>query len=75
MGNMFIKIKNQNSKPNSLSRSLLSTNLEEKINYLNDKLDMLDDKIWSIESNTQTNFKLISNDLHVLNKKINEIKN
>tara|TARA_B110000285_G_C14737640_1_gene429352 strand:- start:353 stop:571 length:219 start_codon:yes stop_codon:yes gene_type:complete len=69
MGNMFTKIKNQKSKPNSLSRSLLHEDMMEKINYLIDKVDTLDDKVYVLEANTQANFKVLSNDIHYLDNK------
>ena len=45
MGNLCTQIKNQNDESNALSRTLLHDDLNEKINYLIDKVDMLDDKI------------------------------
>ena len=63
MGNVFT-IKNQNSKSNSLSRSLLHHDLMEKINYLYDKVEMLDDKVYVLESHTQANLKVMSSDIH-----------
>ena len=75
MGNVFIRSKSQNSKStNVLSRSLLSENILDQIRYLNDKLDIIDDKIWLLEANTKANMEVMSNDIHLLNKKINEIK-
>ena len=75
MGNVFVRSKNQNSKStNVLSRSLLSENILDQIRYLNDKLDIIDDKIWLLEANTKANMEVMSNDIHLLNKKINEIK-
>tara|TARA_R110001599_G_scaffold347103_1_gene573071 strand:+ start:1443 stop:1667 length:225 start_codon:yes stop_codon:yes gene_type:complete len=72
MGNVFT-IKNQNSKSNSLSRSLLHHDLMEKINYLYDKVEMLDDKVYVLESNTQANFKVMSSDIHLLGDKLKTI--
>ena len=75
MGNVFIRPKNQNSKStNVLSRSLLSENILDQIRYLNDKLDIIDDKIWVLEAHFKANMEVMSNDIHLLNKKINEIK-
>ena len=75
MGNVFLRTKNQNSKStNSLSRSLLSENLIEQIRYLNDKLDMLDDKLFVMEAHTRANLEVISSDIHLLNKKLNNLK-
>jgi hypothetical protein len=75
MGNVFIRSKSQNSKStNVLSRSLLSENILDQIRYLNDKLDIIDDKIWVLEAHTKANMEVMSNDIHLLNKKINEIK-
>ena len=75
MGNIFVQSKNQNSKStNVLTRSLLSENILDQIRYLNDKLDIIDDKIWVLESHTKANLEVMSSDIHLLNKKINEKK-
>ena len=71
MGNLCTQIKNQNDESNALSRTLLHDDLNEKINYLIDKVDMLDDKIYVLEANTQANFKVLSADIHYLDKYLN----
>ena len=73
MGNMFERQIKPKSESNSLSRSLLHHDLIEKINYLNDKVDMLDDKIFVLESNSQANLKVLSADIHLLNNKLNKM--
>ena len=74
MGNIFIRPENKNIKSNSLSRSLLSDNILDQIRYLNDKLDIIDDKIFVLEQHTKANLEVMSSDIHLLNKKMNEIK-
>ena len=75
MGNAFVRSKNQNSKStNVLSRSLLSENILDQIRYLNDKLDIIDDKIFVLEQHTKANLEVMSSDIHLLNKKMNDIK-
>ena len=46
------------------------TNLIEKLIYLENKFDELDAKMWSLESNTQANIKVMSKDIHSLYEKI-----
>ena len=73
MGNIFLKTQNQNSiSTNSLSKSILSENMLEQIHYINDKLNGIDDKIYVLESHIQANLKVLSSDIHLLNKKINK---
>tara|TARA_R110000737_G_scaffold151845_1_gene181149 strand:+ start:285 stop:500 length:216 start_codon:yes stop_codon:yes gene_type:complete len=62
MGNAFVK----NKKNNELYKSLLETNINEKIIYLDEKLDRLDDKIHVLEQHTKANLIVISNDIHLL---------
>ena len=65
MGNYLLKksptdLINDNK---DLNKSLLQENLIERINYLEDKIDNLDAKLWAFESKTESN-------LHTINKKI-----
>ena len=47
MGNIFIsKTKSATNANHTLNRSLLHHDLIEKINYLENKIDMLDDKVY-----------------------------
>ena len=71
MGNLCNGIKNQNDESNCLSRTLLHDDLHEKINYLIDKVEFLDDKIYVLEANTQANIKVLSADIHYLDKHLN----
>ena len=67
MGNIF---KPEPIKNPDLYKSLIETNLIEKIIYLENKFDELDAKMWSLESNTQANIKVMSKDIHSLYEKI-----
>lgn len=67
MGNIF---KHEPIKNDTLYRSLLETQLIERVDYLENKLDELDAKLWSLESNTQANIKVMSKDIHTLYEKI-----
>ena len=71
MGNIFIKKKKVfNDKTKDLYKSLLHTNINEKISYLENKLDNLDDQFYSFRSNTNANLQVISNDIHLLYDRI-----
>ena len=74
MGNILKAKTKRAHANNSLNRSLLSENLIEQIRYLNDKLDMLDDKLFVMEAHTRANLEVISSDIHLLNKKLNNLK-
>tara|TARA_R110002153_G_scaffold245972_1_gene401545 strand:+ start:167 stop:376 length:210 start_codon:yes stop_codon:yes gene_type:complete len=67
MGNIF---KPEPIKNHDLYKSLIQTNLIEKLIYLENKFDELDAKMWSLESNTQANIKVMSKDIHTLYEKI-----
>ena len=67
MGNIF---KAEPIKNDTLYRSLLETQLIERVDYLENKLDNLDAQIWSLESKTQANIKVMSKDIHTLYEKI-----
>tara|TARA_R110000764_G_scaffold219825_1_gene307989 strand:+ start:166 stop:372 length:207 start_codon:yes stop_codon:yes gene_type:complete len=65
MGNYLLKksptdLINDNK---DLNKSLLQQDLIERINYLEDKIDNLDAKLWAFESKTESNF-------HSINKKL-----
>jgi len=68
MGSFFrkpIKIDNDD-----LTKSLIEKNLNERIIYLEDKIDNLDAKVWSFESKTESNFNTIYNKLKMKNIRI-----
>ena len=67
MGNIF---KTEPIKNNDLYKSLIETNIIEKLIYLENKVDNLDAAIWSLESKTQANIKVISKDIHTIHHKI-----
>ena len=67
MGNIF---KPEPIKNDTLYRSLIESNLIERLIYLENKLDNLDAQIWSLEAKTQANIKVISKDIHTLYEKI-----
>tara|TARA_R110002126_G_scaffold291307_1_gene451613 strand:- start:794 stop:1087 length:294 start_codon:yes stop_codon:yes gene_type:complete len=67
MGNVFIKKRKVfNNENTDLYKSLLKTNINEKLIYLEEKLDRLDDKIYVLEQHTKANLIVISNDIHLL---------
>ena len=64
MGNIFIKKKKVfNHESKDLYKSLLHTNLNEKLNYIEEKLENLDNDFYVFRSNTDANLKIISSDL------------
>ncbi len=64
MGNIFNINKVKKINNDDLYTSLLGCNLNEKI-------IKLEEKIYVLETNTQTNLKIISADVHLLYEKIN----
>ena len=67
MGNIFIKRRKEfNNKNKELYRSLLHTNINEKLSYLEQKLDNLDNDFLKFRCNTDANLKVISSDIHLL---------
>jgi len=72
MGNMFLKKTNFfNNDNKDLYSSLLHTNINERINYIEDKLDNLDNDFYVFRDNTNANIKVISKDIHLLYTKKN----
>jgi hypothetical protein len=69
MGNVFIKKKNTNENK-ELYRSLLHTNINEKMSYIDEKVDFLDNKLHVLEQHTKANILVISNDIHLLYDRI-----
>jgi hypothetical protein len=65
MGNIFIK-KKKNIKNEDLYKSLLSTNLGEKMIYLETKLDNLDEDFYSFRNKTDANLQVMSKDIHTI---------
>ena len=74
MGNLINTIKKNKANANHLSKSLLHQDLLEKMIYLNDKLDFLDDKIFVMEAHTQANLKILSSDVHHLHQRLIDLK-
>ena len=76
MGNVFEKSKNQIGyhANNDLRQSLIHCNLTEKINYLENKLDMLDNDFYVYREITQANIKVMSTDLHHLHQQMVSLK-
>ena len=70
MGNVFIKSPTHEFNDPDLTKSLLLNDLLERIVYIENKIDDLDSHIWKLESKTQANLKVISNDIHLLYSKI-----
>ena len=64
MGNIFEKPRNIKNK--DLYKSLIETNLTERLLYIENKIDNLDAKVWALEANTQANLKVMSADIHDL---------
>ena len=71
MGNVFLK-KSPTYEfiDHDLRKSLLLDDLIERITQLENKVDNLDAKIWQVEANSTANLKVMSNDIHMLDKKI-----
>ena len=67
MGNF---LKAEPIKNDTLYRSLIESNIIERLIYLENKLDDLDAKVWSLEAKTQANIKVLSKDIHTLYEKI-----
>ena len=59
MGSISTKLKKPKSNLNSLSKSLLSDDIEDKLYYLNQKLDMLDDKVFVLAEQTRIQFNIL----------------
>jgi hypothetical protein len=75
MGNIFIaKTKKATNANNTLNRSLLSDNLTEKIIYLENKLDNLDNDFYVYREITNVNIKIMSADLHDLHQRLVDLK-
>ena len=74
MGNIFIAKTKKANANNTLNRNLLSENLTEKIIYLEEKLDNLDNDFYVYREITNANIKIMSADLHDLHQRIVELK-
>jgi hypothetical protein len=76
MGNIFLKAttKSATNANNSLNRSLLHSELIEKIIYLENKVDMLDDKVFILEQHTKANLEVMSSDIHQLHQRLVDLK-
>jgi len=58
MGNYLLKEKVKINN-DDLNRSLIESDLIQRIVYLEDKIDNLDAKIWSFESKCESNFNSV----------------
>mgnify|MGYP003658107523 CR=1 FL=1 len=65
MGNIFIK-KKKNIKNEDLYKSLLYSNLGERIVYIENKLDNLDEDFYVFRGRTDANLQVISKDIHAM---------
>ena len=76
MGNIFLKAttKSATNANKSLNRSLLHSELIEKIIYLEDKLDNLDNDFYVYREITNANIKIMSADLHDLHQRLVDLK-
>ena len=74
MGNLIYPIKKNKANANPLSKSLLHQDLIEKMIYLENKLDFLDDKLFVMEAHTQANLKILSSDVHQLHQRMIDLK-
>lgn len=59
MGSISTRLKKPKSNLNSLSKSLLSDDIEDKLYYINQKLDMLDDKVFVLAEQTRIQFNIL----------------
>ena len=53
-----------------LTKSMLQDNIEERLLYIENKIDILDAHIWKLEGNTKANLEVISSDLNDLYSQI-----
>ena len=77
MGNVFLQsqtTKSATNANNDLRQSLFHCDLIEKINYLENKLNNLDEKLYVLEGNTQANIKVMSADLHQVHQAMVSLK-
>ena len=59
MGSISTRLKKPKSTFNSLSKSLLADDIEDKLYYINQKLDMLDDKVFVLAEKTRIQFNIL----------------
>ena len=71
MGNIFVKKVRRKINNDELYTSLIGCNINEKLIYLETKLDNLDNDFYVYRDNVNANLKIISADLHLLYEKIN----
>tara|TARA_R110000823_G_C15583049_1_gene463286 strand:- start:252 stop:467 length:216 start_codon:yes stop_codon:yes gene_type:complete len=69
MGNIFIK-KKKNIKNEDLYKSLLYSNLGERIVYIENKLDNLDEDFYVFRGKTDANLQVMSKDIHAMFMKL-----
>ena len=71
MGNIFVKKVRRKINNDELYTSLIGCNINEKLIYLETKLENLDNDFYVYRDNVNANLKIISADLHLLYEKIN----
>ena len=49
---------------------MLHADINERLEYLENKLDELDGMLWKLEGNTTANFKVLSADIHRLHQQL-----
>ena len=69
MGNIFLKSTAHSN--NKLFKSLIETNLEERIRYLEEKLENLDNDFFVFRGNTNANIQVMSKDITYLGRNHN----
>jgi hypothetical protein len=75
MGNIFDSQTTKSANAtNDLNKSIHYNNLIEKILYLENKLDFLDDKLYVLEGNIQANIKVLSSDVHHMHQQMVSLK-
>ena len=65
MGNIFIK-KKKNIKNEDIYKSLLYSNLVERLVYIENKLDNLDEDFYVFRGKTDANLQVMSKDIHAM---------
>ena len=70
MGNIFVKKVRRKINNDELYTSLLGCNINEKLIYLETKLENLDNDFYVNRDNVNANLKIISADVHLLYKRL-----
>ena len=75
MGNIFVKKVRRKINNDELYTSLIGCNINEKLIYLETKLENLDNDFYVYRENVNANLKVISKDIWILYDKIPPSKN